>query len=106
LREDHFLAVPFPFNVTTPFRKAVIDLLVGEDRACCRVIAALAWRLLDSVSLQSFPIPEETEDEAAETEMELYLNKWFELLYELDDPDAEEKHNEKYSPGATIRKVR
>jgi hypothetical protein len=44
--------------------------------------------------LQPFPIPEETEDETAEAEMELYLKECLEFLYDLDAPNEEEKENE------------
>jgi hypothetical protein len=45
---------------------------------------------LNPATLPPIPTPDETEDEAAETDMELYLEECHELLYDLDRPDKED----------------
>jgi hypothetical protein len=37
------------------------------------------------------PIPEEPEDEASETEAELYLEECSDLRYDLENPDEEDE---------------
>jgi hypothetical protein len=40
--------------------------------------------------LRSIPIPEETKEEVAEMDMELYLEKCHQLLYDFNAPDEKE----------------
>jgi hypothetical protein len=44
--------------------------------------------------LQLVLIPEETEKEIVEAEMELYLQECIELSYDLNAPDRQEEENE------------
>jgi hypothetical protein len=86
-----FLSAAVPPNVIQSFRNAGIDVVVDENYLCCRVISSLARCLLNPASLQPVPIPEETEDEAAETDMELYVEERYDLLLDLDTPDKEDE---------------
>jgi hypothetical protein len=84
-----FLSAAVPLNVIKSFRKPGIDVFIDENCLCCRVFHGLARSILNPVSLRPVPIPEETEDEAAETDMKLALEECCELLHDLDAPDEE-----------------
>jgi hypothetical protein len=64
-------------------------MVVDENGLCCRMFLSLSCCILNPASLRRIPIPEETEDEAAETDMELHLEEYFQLLHGLDAPDEE-----------------
>jgi hypothetical protein len=86
-----FLSAAVPLNVIKRLRNADIDVVVDENHLCCRVFPGLARCILNPASLRLILIPEETEDEAIETEMESYLEECFQLLYDLDAPEEEEE---------------
>lgn len=86
-----FLSAAVPLNVIKSLRNADIDVVVDENHLCCRVFPGLARCILNPASLRLIPIPEETEDETVETEIESYLEECCQLLYDLDAPDEEEE---------------
>jgi hypothetical protein len=86
-----FLSDPVPLNVTKSFHNTGINVIVDENHLCCKVIPGLVRCLFNPGSLQPFPIPEETEDEATETDMELYVDECYDLLYDLDTPNEEDE---------------
>jgi hypothetical protein len=90
-----FMSGPVPLNVVKSFRNYRIDLLVDEDHLLCRAISGLARRFLNLACLQPVPISKKTDDETAEAEMERYLEKHVELLYDLDAPDDEKEEERK-----------
>jgi hypothetical protein len=80
-----------PINVIKSFRNAGIDVIVDKNHLSCRAIPCLARCLLNPTSLQLVPLPKETEDQAAETDMELYIEENYDLLYHLDTPNEEDE---------------
>jgi hypothetical protein len=88
---NHVDSIPSPCRQN--FRNSGIDLVVNEFRLFSRVIPGLARAVLNPACLQLVPIPEETEDETAESEMELYLEECIEIFYDLDALDREEEEN-------------
>jgi hypothetical protein len=89
-----FMSAAVPVKVIKNVRNSGIDLLVDRDHLFCIVIPELAGCFLNLACLQPVSIPEETEGETAEMEMEVYFEECIELFYDLDTPDEEEKENE------------
>jgi hypothetical protein len=84
------------------FRNAGTSLVVDEKHHCCRVLPGLASCILNPESLRTVPIREETEDEAAETDMELGPKECCELLYDLGAPDKKGQGHDNKETRASI----
>jgi hypothetical protein len=86
-----FMSAATPLNVIKSFRSAGADVFLDDDRLSCRVHPGLARCWLNPATLQLMPMLEETEDEATETDMNLYADECCELLYDLDTSDPDDK---------------
>jgi hypothetical protein len=60
-----------------------------NERSGLSPVEECQWR--NQASRQPVPIPEETKDEAGETDMELYIEECHDLLYDLDTPDKKDE---------------
>jgi hypothetical protein len=84
-----FMAAAVPVNFIKSFRNSEIDLITDENYLLYRDIPSLARCLLNPTCLQLVPIPEETEDEAVETYMELYVDEYCGLMFNLEEEEEE-----------------
>jgi hypothetical protein len=80
----HWLHCDLRINRVAEFQWNIVDLLVDEEHRFYSVIPWLARCLLNPTRLQPVSIPEETNNETAKSEMELYLEEHIEFLHDLD----------------------
>jgi hypothetical protein len=84
-----FMAAAVPVNIINGFRNSGIDLIADENYLLCRAIPGLARCFLNPTCLQPMPIPEETENGAVETDMELYVEEYCGLMFNLEEEEEE-----------------
>jgi hypothetical protein len=76
-----------PLNIIRSFRSSGIDLIVDKNYLLCGVIPGLARCLFNPTCLQPIATPEETEDEAVETDGELYVEEYYRIMFNLEEEE-------------------